>query len=325
MSYRSTVTSNQINITLPDGMHVLNRDHICFQSMKNALSRKAPIEDIRALLSPDGVVKEWSEGRFLVRDGRITDVNGPIPQELERRIFEAIKLGNSPVPIFNFWSRLNNNPSHRSVNQLWNFMQACKVPLTDSGFILAYKGVRSDLKDKHSGTFENRPGKVLTMARNKVSDDPNEACHYGFHVGSLSYASSFAERVVICKVDPADVVCIPYDHGHQKMRCCRYEVVGFQSGALDENLVHDADLPDNTDITVLVDDDDRESEKESQRKPLPATGVERKDLERILSMDMDELRRFARQDLKIVGANKMAGGKVALLEVVLSNFDKKKS
>jgi hypothetical protein len=33
------------------------------------------------------------------------------------------------------------------------------------------------------------------------------------------------DRFVMVKVDPANVVCIPYDSGYEKMRVCEYEVV----------------------------------------------------------------------------------------------------
>jgi broad specificity phosphatase PhoE len=37
---------------------------------------------------------------------------------------------------------------------------------------------------------------------------------------------------MICKIDPADVVSVPLDSEHQKVRCCKYEVVGEYDGDL---------------------------------------------------------------------------------------------
>jgi hypothetical protein len=44
---------------------------------------------------------------------------------------------------------------------------------------------------------------------------------------------------MICKVDPADVVSVPLDESHQKVRCCKYEVVGEYDGDLLPAVVDD--------------------------------------------------------------------------------------
>ena len=66
------------------------------------------------------------------------------------------------------------------------------------------------------------------MPRFKVDDNCDEGCSQGLHVGSITYVKSYGspgDKVIICKIDPADVVSIPLDSDHQKMRCCKYEVV----------------------------------------------------------------------------------------------------
>ena len=95
---------------------------------------------------------------------------------------------------------------------------------------LAYKGVTSNMTDAHTGTVDNSIGVTNELPRNKISDDPNKDCHFGFHVGALDYAKTFSNRVIICKVDPADVVCVPYDCSQQKMRVCKYKVIGHWNG-----------------------------------------------------------------------------------------------
>lgn len=45
-------------------------------------------------------------------------------------------------------------------------------------------------KDHHSNKWENHPGKVLSMPRNKISDDPRTPCHEGFHVGALRHCDA---------------------------------------------------------------------------------------------------------------------------------------
>jgi hypothetical protein len=62
------------------------------------------------------------------------------------------------------------------------------------------------------------------------------------HVGSLEYVRGFAcgygteggDRIVIVKVNPADVVSVPYDCQNQKVRTCKYEVLREYTGPLPE-------------------------------------------------------------------------------------------
>jgi hypothetical protein len=68
------------------------------------------------------------------------------------------------------------------------------------------------------------------MERNQVDDDKDRTCSTGLHFCSQDYLPSFGSaqgnRVVIVKINPADVVSIPSDYNNAKGRACRYEVVG---------------------------------------------------------------------------------------------------
>jgi len=77
------------------------------------------------------------------------------------------------------------------------------------------------------------------MARNKVDDDKNIGCSYGFHAGTLEYATGFAcsnDKLVLVEIDPADVVSIPTDCNFQKLRTCRYKVVAEYERPLEEQV-----------------------------------------------------------------------------------------
>ena len=67
---------------------------------------------------------------------------------------------------------------------------------------------------------------MVSMPRQAVDDNPNNTCSHGLHVCSYEYLKNFTgERLVVCKVNPRDVVSIPTDYNHTKMRVCRYEVI----------------------------------------------------------------------------------------------------
>jgi hypothetical protein len=75
------------------------------------------------------------------------------------------------------------------------------------------------------------------VPRNCVDEDPDRTCSHGLHVCSFDYLPHFSHangHVVVCKVNPADVVAIPRDYNNTKMRVCRYEVVGEYEGYYSE-------------------------------------------------------------------------------------------
>jgi hypothetical protein len=93
---------------------------------------------------------------------------------------------------------------------------------------LAYKKVRNDYLDIHSGTMDNSVGQTVEMERNEVDDDKDRTCSTGLHFCSLDYLSHFGghdSRTVVLKINPRDVVSIPADYHATKGRACRYEVI----------------------------------------------------------------------------------------------------
>jgi hypothetical protein len=129
--------------------------------------------------------------------------------------------------VFKFITKLNLNPSARAVNELYTFLEHKFLPLTDNGNFLAYKALRSDYTDVHTGKFNNSVDNVLEMPRNKVDDNKEVGCSYGFHAGTLEYARGFRPcngKLVVVEINPADVVSIPTDCECQKLRTCKYKV-----------------------------------------------------------------------------------------------------
>lgn len=154
------------------------------------------------------------------------------------RVFEVIRLGLDVQPMVKFIENLMQNPSKRAVDELFGFLEACTLPITPDGHFLAYKRVRENYLDCHSGTMNNSIGNVLEMDRNAVDDDRNNTCSYGLHFCSFDYLRSFGgARIVIVKINPKDVVSIPSDYNNSKGRTCRYEVVG-ESELNNFNLPH---------------------------------------------------------------------------------------
>jgi hypothetical protein len=122
---------------------------------------------------------------------------------------------------------LNEEPT--SIESLFDWIQANKLTITDDGCFIGYRAVRKDFKDKYSGTFDNSVGQVVSMDRSKVTLDRDRTCAAGLHVANFEYArnsyGSPGDIIVAVKVNPADVVSVPYDYSCAKMRVCRYTVM----------------------------------------------------------------------------------------------------
>lgn len=226
-----TQTNESITVMLEGNPYTIKREQDNWDKVRLAIFNE-DWDSLGSLVSPKIPIENWASGEFTVEDNLIMYDGEPIAQQLNERILEMAEAGSDPSFMFAFWERLQQNPSSRSVEQLYPFMAHKGIPIVEGGYFLAYKGVNADFTDCHSGKVDNSPGVVNEMKRNRISDDPNHACHFGFHVGDESYATSFGSRTVVVRVDPADVVCIPFDAGQRKMRVCKYEVIGIYGGQL---------------------------------------------------------------------------------------------
>lgn len=296
-------------------------------------------------------VSNWNEGTwFEVQGDQITYQREPVDPTLTKRILDLVAQGQNPMGIARFWLRLMANPSPRSTGQLYAFMQHIGIPIICvddpryDGCFLAYKGVTSEYLDCHTETINNRPGQEPSMLRSGISDDPDRPCHRGLHVGALEYARGFGERVVIVMVDPKDVVCIPYDSSHQKMRVCKYRVVGYWNGnnlpstyATREDLPFlfeeapgiERDKPFVSEATAPTHEPQAEKEPpEKDPMPEPAKAPvsplkadwQEWDLlgyDDLMKISIMDLRKYATYSVKVIRASKIPGGKNALVHKIL--------
>ena len=191
----------------------------------------------------NAILKEKTEG--FIRDGfeidptQVTYKGERLPTALADKVRSIVSEG-LPVKLFaKFWESLQSNPSANSVRQLYDFLAYKELPITEDGCFLAYKGVESSGLSCHgnkntkvlqgivdnNGKIQNNVGDTIEVLRRDVDDERSNHCSFGLHVGSLAYAESFAPKVLVVKVNPADVVSVPEDCSCQKCRVAKYEVI----------------------------------------------------------------------------------------------------
>lgn len=210
------------------------------------------VEHFEAAYDIISKVNSYCEGYVNCQDGSLSWDGIKMPDMFTGTILDMIKQGFPFEPMLNFLDNLSQNPSDHAVVELFDFMENKNMPITYDGHFLAYKAVRNDYKDIYSGTFNNNIGDVCSVPRNKVDNNRDNGCGHGLHVGAIDYAKSYGgidlddidgggndggNRLMICKVNPRDVVSVPTDSKFQKLRCCRYEVVAEFDSIFDK-VVH---------------------------------------------------------------------------------------
>ena len=224
--YPYLITGNAVVVVINNKQHTLSKGNIGFDALIDAI-KEGRWEDVPALASPVTVVRKFSNGLVDVVDGQVTYDGEEIHSVLAQKIADMFEQGFDVRPLTSFMRNLFSNPSKRAVDELYGFLEAGNMPITEDGHFLAYKKVREDYKDVHSGTFDNSVGQVVSMVRNKVDDNKDNTCSVGLHFCSFDYLKSFGgTRIMILKIDPADVVSIPSDHNQQKGRTWLYKVIG---------------------------------------------------------------------------------------------------
>jgi len=245
------LTNKGLTLVIEGRPHNVSSDNKRFNDIIDVL-RERDYEEAKRLVDLASQVVAKSKGRITIKDGVVYGSNGQaIHNALTSRMLQMLELGLEVDPLMLFMERLEKNPSFRSREQLFEFLEACDLPILEDGRFLAYRSVKSDYWDKHTGrSAYSKPYKdmdfyeraklpltrgnvtsaiinfetVVSMERTAVDDDPNRTCSHGLHVCSQGYGM-YGDLLLHVAVDPADVVSVPTDYNNAKMRVCKYAVL----------------------------------------------------------------------------------------------------
>lgn len=188
--------------------------------------------------------------RIELRNGHVILDGEVCNNEITDLIIDMFEAGEDYVPLANFFALLSENPIHHSRNRLFDWLRASgRFSLDKDGYIVGYKGLRSDFRSSHAGpgvvngvpthgNLDNSPGNTLSIGQ--VEMNPEVGCAEGLHVGTFDYAHSWAGphgKLVSVRVSPASVGSVPTDSGDAKMRVFEYEVIEEVSSPYTERIV----------------------------------------------------------------------------------------
>lgn len=226
------ITDQNVTVNYQGQTHIVKRSDPLATDLIQAIKENR-MDDVPNLVSVAQAMEAKSKGKVVVRDGELLVRGVKVPAELAKKIQKFIDEGLPYQPLVKFAENLQGNPSFRAVNELFQFLEKNDHPLTENGNFIAYKRVREDFKDIHSGTFDNSPGTVVEVPRNQVDENSSRTCSHGLHVANWNYAhtqfassNSATDIMLEVEVNPANVVSIPTDYNQSKMRVCAYKVLG---------------------------------------------------------------------------------------------------
>lgn len=181
--------------------------------------------------------------RVAVQNGQILLDGDPVDNALTQQVLRFLDEGvDDWVPLVNFFEKIQANPSENSKNSLYRWLSDRNFTIYPDGDVLFYKSVQSvggDIYEsitggkafvngvEQTGKIRQQIGDVVTMPRSSVDPDVNSHCSVGLHAGNHRYASTFSgDTLLEVKVNPVNVIAVPTDSQSEKVRTCKYEIVG---------------------------------------------------------------------------------------------------
>lgn len=192
--------------------------------------------DLIPLLDIPKAIETQSNGNILVQNGKLFFKGFEIKSSIATYILGLMKEGNAEgtEPYKLFLEKAMANPDPRAATDLFDWVVNSKLPITTDGDVLAWKAVGDDYlslyaKRRGNYTFDHHIGNIVEEDRTYCDPNPDQTCSRGLHFCSAEYLKHYAgggNRIVVVKINPADVVAFPRDYDWQKGRAARYQVVG---------------------------------------------------------------------------------------------------
>ena len=200
------------------------KNHKLYNKFEEAVKANN-VEETLDIIDLAARASKYMEGKVSIIDGEVFYGPQAVHGVIADYILSLLGEGEDATPMLKFLENIMDNPSTTSREELFLFLQANNMPITEDGRFIAYKWVNAEMWDVHTGSTNlHEIGGVYSMERKHVNDDRRETCSSGLHVCSPGY-SKFGERLLLVAVNPAHVVSVPYDYNNSKMRVEQYQVI----------------------------------------------------------------------------------------------------
>ena len=225
------VSKEQITLIFSEDTIAIDNSNPRFNEIFQ-LCKEGKYADAAAIATIKQQINQAFVGTGVEVSGGEVNFNGtPLHNVICTRILDILRDGLDASALVKFLENLMKNPSFTAVQELYLFLEHNRIPITEDGHFLAWKKIRNNWKDIYSGTIDYSVGATPEMPRNQVDENRERTCSNGLHVAGWDYLPHFgsandsSDRIVIVKVNPADVVAVPSDYNNAKMRVSKMEVL----------------------------------------------------------------------------------------------------
>ena len=236
------LSEDSITIFWEGKPYSVRSDNANFQALRRAIF-EARYDDVGELLDIKSAVEDFVDGQVEVKDEVVYFRGNRLHGVVVDKLMDMLRAGmKDSSPITNYISRLMENPSSNSVEELYTFLGYKSLPITPEGKVLGYKGVQEDYwsntgnadtivvqgKTNERHQILNEVGATIEVQRRCVDDNKDNHCSFGLHIGSYDYASGWSGcdgKLLLVEFDPQDAVSVPTDCSFQKLRVSKYKVV----------------------------------------------------------------------------------------------------
>lgn len=252
-------------------------------------------DELLSIMSPEVLVSEQISSSFYlsnsmkISNGKLYFGEHRLEETLAKHMLSLLNDNNEPKDeklwksYVKFLDNLHQNASEDIRKQLFRWMDyeneaGNGFGITEDGCFVGYKGCSGTILnpvsvktghaivngEEFNGHIPNTVGSVIQMPRSAVQHDPSVGCSQGLHVGTRDYATQWAPILLLVKVNPRDVVSVPYECDSQKMRVCEYTILEVTDATSEHKRFHAFDDVDDLDVddveeifeeTVLTEDD----------------------------------------------------------------------
>lgn len=215
---------------------------VAFDMIGKVASEVLDVAKIRSEVSST-LLSSKSKGRFTMevhstgqKDLFYVDSKGQkvkISGQFLARVLDAFTNDGDVDALDKFLTKVEANQySDIAATDLFEFLSVNGHPLTTDGDFLAFKTVRADLYDNHSGTVFHEVGSIIALDPSEVDFNRNQTCSRGLHFCSRDYLPQYGGffgskqgALLILKINPADVAAFPKDYANAKGRAVQYQVL----------------------------------------------------------------------------------------------------
>lgn len=213
-----------------------------FDLIGSVSSEVLDVAKIRSEVS-SSILSSKTKGRFTMevhstgtKDLFYVDSQGnkvKISGKFLERVLDAFANNGDVDALDKFLAKVEQNQySDIAATDLFEFLAVNGHPLTTDGDFLAFKTVRADLFDNHSGTVYHEVGSIIALDPSEVDFNRNQTCSRGLHFCSRDYLPQYGGffgskegALLILKINPADVAAFPKDYANAKGRAVQYQVL----------------------------------------------------------------------------------------------------